>query len=191
MIPPLFSISHTVSTITISVNSTSTISPGCTQMTLTESLAVDTVPDSKAHGANLGPVWVRQDPGRPHVGPMNLATCKAIITRFRSWNNMGCAVCFALCSYSYHLINTWWRHQMETFFALLALCVGNSPVPVNSPHKGQWRGALLFSSISACINAWVNNREAGDLRRHGGHYDAIAMNYCPQVTRWWFEGVIG
>ena len=34
--------------------------------------------------------------------------------------------------------------------------------PVNSPHKGQWRGALIFSLISA----WVNNREAGDLRRH-------------------------
>ena len=33
----------------------------------------------------------------------------------------------------------WWRHQMETFSALLALCTGNSPVPVNSPHKGQWQ----------------------------------------------------
>ena len=30
----------------------------------------------------------------------------------------------------------WWRHQMEPFSALLALCAGNSPVPVNSPHKG-------------------------------------------------------
>ena len=29
----------------------------------------------------------------------------------------------------------WWRHQMETFSALLALCAGNSPVPVTSPHK--------------------------------------------------------
>ena len=33
---------------------------------------------------------------------------------------------------------SWWRHQMESFSALLALCVGNSPVPVNYPHKGQW-----------------------------------------------------
>ena len=30
-------------------------------------------PDSKAHGANMGPIWGRQDPGGPHVGPMNLA----------------------------------------------------------------------------------------------------------------------
>ena len=29
-------------------------------------------PDSKVHGANLGPIWGRQDPGGPHVGPMNL-----------------------------------------------------------------------------------------------------------------------
>ena len=68
----------------------------------------------------------------------------------------------------------WWRHQMETFFALLALCAGNSPVPVNSPHKGQWRGALMFSLICVWINGWVNNREAGDLRRHRGHYAVIA-----------------
>ena len=70
---------------------------------------------------------------------------------------------------------SWWRHQMETFSALLAFCAGNSPVPVNSPHKGQWRGALMFSLIYVWINAWVNNREAGDLRRHRGHYDVIVM----------------
>ena len=29
--------------------------------------------DSKIHGANMGPIWGRQDPGGPHVGPMNLA----------------------------------------------------------------------------------------------------------------------
>ena len=42
---------------------------------------------------------------------------------------------------------------------------------VNSPHKGQWRGALVLSLICAWINGWVNNREAGDLRRHSAHYD--------------------
>ena len=30
------------------------------------------VPDSKVHGANMGPIWGRQDPGGPHAGPMNL-----------------------------------------------------------------------------------------------------------------------
>ena len=47
--------------------------------------------------------------------------------------------------------------------------------PVNSPHKGQWRGALMFSLICAWINGWVNNREAGDLRRHRAHYEVIVM----------------
>ena len=48
--------------------------------------------------------------------------------------------------------------------------------PINSPHKGQWRGALMFSFICARINGWVNNREAGDLRRHHAHYDDIVMH---------------
>ena len=74
-----------------------------------------------------------------------------------------------------HESQSWWRHQMETFSALLALCTGNSPVPVNSPHKGQWRGAVMFSLIYAWINDGVNNREAGDLRRHRGHYDVNVM----------------
>ena len=45
--------------------------------------------------------------------------------------------------------------------------------PVNIPRKGQWRGALMFSLICAWTNAWANNREAGDLRRHRAHYDVI------------------
>ena len=32
-----------------------------------------TFPDSKVQGANTGPIWGRQDPGGPHVGPMFLA----------------------------------------------------------------------------------------------------------------------
>ena len=47
--------------------------------------------------------------------------------------------------------------------------------PVNFPHKGQWRGALMFSLIYVWINDWVNNREAGDLRRQHCHYDVIVM----------------
>ena len=47
--------------------------------------------------------------------------------------------------------------------------------PVNSPHKGQWRGALMFTLICARINGWVNNREAGDLRRYRPYHDVIVM----------------
>ena len=47
--------------------------------------------------------------------------------------------------------------------------------PVNSSHKGQWRGALMFSLICVWINGWVNNCEAGDFRRHLVHYDVTIM----------------
>ena len=47
--------------------------------------------------------------------------------------------------------------------------------PVNSPHKGQWRGGLMFSLICVWINDWVNNREAGDVRRYRAHYNGIVM----------------
>ena len=58
--------------------------------------------------------------------------------------------------------------------------------PVNSPHKGQWHGALMFSLICIWINDWVNNREAGDLRRYRAHYDAIVMNDSPiDCHRFW------
>ena len=47
--------------------------------------------------------------------------------------------------------------------------------PVNSPHKGQPRGALVFSLICVWIKGWINTREAGDLRRY---YDVIVMMCC-------------
>ena len=49
--------------------------------------------------------------------------------------------------------------------------------PVKSPHKGQWRGVLMFSLICARINGWVNNCEAGDLGRPPTHCDVIVM-FC-------------
>ena len=63
---------------------------------------------------------------------------------------------------------------------------------VNSPHIGQWRGVLMFSLNCAWLNAWVNNHEAGDLRRNRTHYDVILM--CVDIddvsvtfTSWWLD----
>ena len=47
--------------------------------------------------------------------------------------------------------------------------------PVNSPHKGQWRRALMFSLICAWTNGWVNNRDVDDLRCHSTHFDVTVM----------------
>ena len=60
-------------------------------------------------------------------------------------------------------------------------------LPVNSPHKGQWRGTLMFSLISAWTMGWVNNRDTGDLRRHRAHYDITVMRQtaCTRIMKIW------
>ena len=72
---------------------------------------------------------------------------------------------------------TWWRHRIETFSALLATCAGNSLVTGEVPHNGQWRRAPMFSLMCACTKGWVNNPDAGGLRRHPAHYDVTVMNH--------------
>ena len=64
----------------------------------------------------------------------------------------------------------WWRHQMETFSALLAICAGNSPATSKFPSQRP------VTRICARINAQVNIGEAGDLRRHRAHYDVTVMH---------------
>ena len=75
---------------------------------------------------------------------------------------------------------------METFPALLAICA------VNSPHNGQWRRALKLSLIRAWINGWVNDGEAGDMRRHRAHYDVIVMYFlisCAKMNQSMIESI--
>ena len=69
----------------------------------------------------------------------------------------------------------WWRHQMETFSALLALCVGNSPVTGEFPsQRPVTRSFGVFFGLS--LNQRLSkNREAGDLRRPRAHYDVTGM----------------
>ena len=55
--------------------------------------------------------------------------------------------------------------------------------PVNSPHKGQWRRAFMFSLICVWINGWVNNREAGDLRRYRVHHGITVMISWQRLQR--------
>ena len=59
-------------------------------------------------------------------------------------------------------LTSWWHHQMETFSALLAICVWGN-------HQSQRPVTRSFDVIyffCARINGWVNNNEGGDLRRH-------------------------
>ena len=69
--------------------------------------------------------------------------------------------------------------------ALLAILRGIHRSPLNSPHKGQWRGASIFSLMCVWINSWVNNHEAGDLRRYRVHYDIIVMTMSYRLDHSW------
>ena len=98
----------------------------------------------------------------------------------------------------------WWCHNMETLSGhgdvikwkhstrYWPFVRGIHRSPVNSPHKGHWRGALIFSLICVSTNDWVNNREAGDLRRHRAHYVVTVMitvllrvRVCVRVWQRW------
>ena len=114
----------------------------------------------------------------------------------------------------------WWRHQMKTFSAFLALFERNHPALVDSLYKGSvtrsfddffhlrlkiwlskkprrgwfetpsrrlWCHCNVFirAQNGAWTSGWVNNRDAGDVRRHCAHYDVIVM----ECHTWWRHGV--
>ena len=82
-------------------------------------------------------------------------------------------------------VRPWWRHQMSNqvkskwkhFPRYRPFLRWIHRSPVNFPHKGQWRGTLMFSLICAWTNGWMNTRDAGDLRRHSTHYDITVMHW--------------
>ena len=93
---------------------------------------------------------------------------------------------------SYVIGIPWWRHQMETFSVLLTICAGNSPVTSAFPAHRPVTGNLMFSLVCARINGWVNNLEAGDLRRRRANYE-VSVIYsvafcCYQTITWTNEG---
>ena len=76
------------------------------------------------------------------------------------------------------IVVSWWRHQMETFSALLAICAGNSPVTCEfTAQRLVTRSFDVFFDLllDKQINGWVINREAGGLGRNRTHYDATVI----------------
>ena len=80
--------------------------------------------------------------------------------------------CLDSMNSAYHDDIIKWKHFLHYWPFVRGICQS----PVNSPHKGQWRSALMFSLICAWINGWVNSREAGDFRCHHTHYDVTVMS---------------
>ena len=75
-------------------------------------------------------------------------------------------------------------------FPVTGFCVGNLPLTGEFPAQSLWRVSLMFSLICTWIKGWLNNREAGDLRRHRADYDVTVMmtNKC-RILRihWWIS----
>ena len=118
---------------------------------------------------------------------------RRIFPNYQEHSNAKCrvksAICFQTCVGCYRavlLAQHYSKYSWNTCFNTLVLTYddvikwthfprywpfvrGIHRSPVNSPHKGQWRGALMFPLICVWIHGWVNNREAGDLRRYRAH----------------------
>ena len=77
----------------------------------------------------------------------------------------------------------WLRHQH--FSCHWPFVRGLHRPPVDSPHKDQWRGALMFSFMCAWTNGWANSEDVGDLRRQSAHcYVTVIESLLLMMTSW-------
>ena len=135
-------------------------------------------PDTQGRGSvssdpqalNLPAATVVMDKWLPQVVVTSASLSEAWST---NWNDSGTAEPNLRKIYHNGVIK--WKH----FPRYWPLVRGIHRSPVNFPHKGQWRGAWMFSLIYAWTNSWVNTGDAGDLRRHHGHCNVIVITYAP------------
>ena len=107
---------------------------------------------------------------------------KSALVQVMAWGWSG--VDYHLCTEQMNtqpMDKTWWRHQMETFSALLALCAGNSPVPGEFPsQRPVTRSFDVFFDL--CLNKWLSKQSGGwwfetpshSLWRHCNDYSIIS-----------------
>ena len=87
-------------------------------------------------------------------------------------NSFDIDVCILCCiAFSYHDDVIKW----DIFRVTGPIVRGIHRSAVNFPHKGQWRRAHMHSLICFWINGWVNNHEAGNLKRNRTHDDVTVM----------------
>ena len=112
-------------------------------------------------------------------------TISQLTSSFHDRIQLHVCACSQPSTHTYAYIFPWWRHQMETCSALLALCAGNSPATGEFPSQ---RPVTRIFFICVWINGWVNNREVDDLRRHRDQYDVIVIR-CDRRTHniWVFD----
>ena len=91
--------------------------------------------------------------------------------------------------WSTHVVTSWWRQQMETFSALLAICARNSPV-IGEFHSQRpvTRSFEVFFDLRL-NKGWVNNRVAIDLRHCRARYDVTVMRGLLH-SAWWAPQIV-
>ena len=102
---------------------------------------------------------------RPSAGAMMIIICDIFF-----WIALEFIKCFYLIYLLHDDIIKWRR-----FLRYWPFVRGIHGSLVNSPHKGPWCGALMYSLICAWTNGWVNNRNISDLRCHHTHYDLTVI----------------
>ena len=80
-----------------------------------------------------------------------------------------------VCQHFSYLHIAWWRHQMEKFSTLLALCQRNSPVTGEFPSQMPVTQSFDVFFDPGWTNIWANQRDVGDLRYNRAHYDVTIM----------------
>ena len=120
--------------------------------------------------------------------------CQLVVTYYISFNIIACALSFGKPVPMTCIVCTTLNNSSFCYFHKSEKCTFHDDVIkwtnfpcywplvrgihrplVNYVHKGQRRGALMFSFICPRINGWVNDRAAADLRHHRAHYDVIVM----------------
>ena len=92
----------------------------------------------------------------------------SVLTMCIVWNSFMCELAHLSSDLSINVAGSWWRHQMETFSALLALCEG---IPLTKASDAE----LCCFSICASLNGWKNSRDTGDLRHYRANRDVTVM----------------
>ena len=128
-------------------------------------------PDSKVHRANMGPTWGRQDPGGPHVGPMNFAIWAGIVLCMCPANERLTILLQLDANF------TWSCHNMEMLAPLLPFCLEN-PLATSRflSQKASNMGFNVFFDGSFQTNCWTNNQVASDLRYHETRMTSMYVN---------------
>ena len=137
-------------------------------------------PDSKVHGANMGPTWVLSAPDGPHVRPMNLVIREVSLIcifdeyKYRQQSNVGynisthmIATNYEISSMSIYIEVIKWKHLCPF---VRGIPTGHRWIPLTKDSDTEL-GCFVWSAPGQMVE-----QKVGKLERHRAHYDVTAMD---------------